>query len=133
MELQEILNYILYVVLTIILPVVATYAVNLIQTKIKESDAILDVTKNENATYAIKQALADVMDAVLFVNQTYTDALKKQGEFNEEAQKIAFTKAYNKAVSLISNSTQKIITDFYGSFEKWLELKIEASVNKAKK
>ena len=133
MEFQEVLNYILYVLLTVILPVVATYIVNLIKAKIKESNIIAEATKNENIAKVIENALSDVMDAVLYVNQTYTDTLKAQGEFNEEAQKEAFNKAYAKAISLISEGTKEVITQLYGSFERWLELKIESSVNVAKK
>ena len=46
MEFSEVLNYVLYIVLTAILPVIATYAVNFIKTKIKESNAIINITKN---------------------------------------------------------------------------------------
>lgn len=133
MELQEVLNYILYVVLTIIFPVVTTYIVNLIKTKIKESDVVYETTQNELTTTIIKGALNDVMDAVLYVNQTYTDTLKAQGKFDEEAQKIALNTAYEKALILISDSTKAVITEAYGSFEKWLQIKIEASVGSAKK
>ena len=48
MEFSEMLNYVLYVVLTVIMPVVATYVVNLIKAKIKESNIIADATKNED-------------------------------------------------------------------------------------
>ena len=89
-------------------------------------------TKNEQLEETIKNALNDVMDAVLYVNQTYTDSLKASGKFDKEAQDIAFDKAYAKAVSLISESTRKTIEQVYGSFDEWLELKIEASVGKAK-
>lgn len=133
MEFNEVLNYILYIVLTAILPVVATYIVNLIKTKINESNIIAEATKNEEIAKLIENALSDVMDAVLYVNQTYTDSLKASGQFNEEAQKIAFNKAQEKAVSLISQGTKDVIADLYGSFDKWLELKIESSVNVAKK
>ena len=133
MDFYNVLNYVFYVVLTVILPVFATYIVNLIKAKIKESTIISNATKNEYVSNIIKDALLDVMDAVLYVNQTYTDSLKASGKFDEEAQKTAFNKAYAKAVSLISEETKKIITDLYGSFDKWLELKIESSVNVAKK
>lgn len=133
MEFQEVLNYILYIVLTIILPVVAKYVVNLIQAKIAESKVIEEVTKNENVSNIVKDALSDVMDAVLYVNQTYVDSLKASGEFNAEAQQIAFNKAYAKAASLISEGTKNVIDELYGSFDKWLNLKIESSVNVAKK
>lgn len=133
MEFSEVLNYILYVILTIILPVVATYVVNLIKAKITESNIIAETTKNEDISRLIKDALYDVMDAVLYVNQTYTDALKQKGEFNKESQKEAFNKAYEKAIELISQEAKDVIEEVYGSFDEWLKLKIESSVNMAKK
>ena len=133
MEFNEMLNNVLYVVLTAILPVVATYLVNLIKVKIKESNAIEEATKNEDMSNLVKDALADVMDAVLYVNQTYTDALKKQGEFTKEAQEEAFNLAYTEAMNMISDGAKKVIEKMYGSFDKWLSLKIESSVNMAKK
>lgn len=133
MELQEVLNNILYVVLTAIAPIVTGYVVKLIKAKIKESTIISEMTKNQDLENLVENALSDVMDAVLYINQTYVDSLKAIGEFNEEAQKIAFNKAYSKAVSLISEGTRKAIEELYGSFDKWLELKIESSVHIAKK
>ena len=133
MEIKEILNYVLYIIITVILPVVATYIVSLIKSKINESTIVAEVTKNEEIDTIIKNALSDVMDAVLYVNQTYTDSLKSSGKFDEEAQKIAFNKAYAKAATLISDGAKQVISDLYGSFDRWLELKIEASVNMAKK
>ena len=133
MEFSEVLNYILYIVLTVILPVVATYVVNLIKAKITESNIIAETTKNEDISRLIKDALYDVMDAVLYVNQTYTDVLKQKGTFNEESQKEAFNKAYEKATELISQEAKDVIDKVYGSFDEWLKLKIESSVNMAKK
>lgn len=133
MEFSEVLNYCLYIVLTVILPVVATYAVNLIKAKIKESNIIADATKNEDLSKIVEGALSDVMDAVLYVNQIYTDSLKASGKFDQAAQEEAFNRAYVEAVNMISEETQKVITQLYGSFDKWLRLKIESSVNMAKK
>lgn len=133
MEFSEILNYVLYIVLTVILPVVATYVVNLVKAKIKESNIIADATKNEDMSNLVKDALSDVMDAVLYVNQVYVDALKNVGEFNEAAQKEAFNRAYVEAMNMISDEAKKVIERLYGSFDKWLQLKIESSVNMAKK
>lgn len=133
MEFSEVLNYVLYVVLTVILPVVATYVVNLIKTKIRESNIIAEATKNEDISNLIKDALSNVMDAVLYVNQVYTESLKASGNFDEAAQKEAFDRAYVEAVNMISDEAKKVINELYGSFDKWLQLKIESSVNMAKK
>lgn len=133
MEFSEVLNYCLYIVLTVILPVVTTYAVNLIKAKIKESNIIEEATKNENVSNLVKEALSNVMDAVLCVNQTFVDTLKKKGEFTEEAWEEARKRAYDAALITISEESKKAINEMYGSFDKWLQLKIESSVNKAKK
>ena len=133
MEFSEMLNYVLYVVLTIIIPVVAKYAVDLIKTKIKESNIIADATKNEDLSKIVEGALSDVMDAVLYINQIYVDSLKSSGRFDKEAQEEAFNRAYVEAMNMISDEAKKVIEQLYGSFDKWLKLKIESSVNMAKK
>lgn len=132
MEFSEILNYILYIVLTSILPIVATYAVSLIKSKIKESNIIAQAAKNEEMSNLIKDALSDVMDAVLFINQIYTDSLKASGQFDQKAQEEAFNRAYAEAVNMISDEAKKAVEQLYGSFDKWLRLKIESSVKLAK-
>ncbi len=133
MEFSEVLNYVLYVVLTVILPVVAKYVVDLIKTKIKESNIIADAIKNEDLSKIVESALSDVMDAVLYINQIYVDSLKSSGKFDKEAQEEAFNRAYTEAMNMISDEAKKVIEQLYGSFDKWLKLKIESSVNMAKK
>lgn len=132
MEFTEMLNYVFYIVLTVILPVVAKYAIDLIKTKIKESNIITDATKNDDLNQIVESALSDVMDAVLYINQVYVDSLKSSGHFDKAAQKKAFNRAYAEAINIISDEAKKIIEQLYGSFDKWLKLKIEASVNMAK-
>ena len=132
MSFQEVLNYCLYTVLTAILPVIAAYIVNLIKAKIKESEFISETAKNEAASLLVKEALSDVLDAVLYVNQIYTDSLKANGKFDQKAQAEAFNRAYIEAMNMISAESKKVIEALYGSFDKWLKLKIEASVKTAK-
>lgn len=132
MEFSEVLNYCLYIILTVIMPVIATYAVNLIKAKIKESNIIEEATKNENISNLVKDALSDVMDAVLYVNQTFVDTLKSKNEFTPEAWEEAKKRAYNAALLTISEESKKAISEMYGSFDRWLQLKIESSVNMAK-
>lgn len=133
MEFSEVLNYVLYVVLTVILPVIAKYAVDLIKTKIRESNIIANAAKNEDLSVIMEGALSDVMDAVLYVNQVYTDSLKASGKFDQAAQTEAFNRAYVEAVNMISDEAKKVIEQLYGSFDKWLKFKIESFVNAAKR
>lgn len=133
MQFSEMLDYILYIVLTAILPVTVKFAVDLVKAKIKESSIIEEATKNEIISNLIKDAMSDVMDAVLYVNQTFVDTLKSKNEFTQESWEEAKKKAYNTALLAISEESKKAISEVYGSFDKWLQLKIESSVNMAKK
>lgn len=133
MEFNEMIRSVLYTLITVIIPVIAYYIVNLAKVKIEESTIIEETVKNESISNTIKAALSDVMDAVLYVNQIYVDSLKNSGKFDETAQKEAFNKAYAEAIKLISDGTKEVIASVYGSFDDWLMSKIESSVKKAKK
>lgn len=133
MEFTEVLNYCLYVVITVILPVIAKYIIDFTKAKIKESNFIEEAVKNEYVNSLVKDALSSVMDAVLYVNQTFVDTLKANGEFTQNAWTEAKQKAYQAALLTISEESKKAIDELYGSFDKWLQLKIESSVNTAKK
>ena len=132
MSFTEMIQYILYIVLTAILPVAAKYTVNFIQARIRESAFIEEAAKTEARSILIKDALSDVMDAVLYVNQTFVDTLKARGEFTQSAWEEAKQKAYNAALLSVSKETKKAVASVYGSFDNWLQLKIEASVQAAK-
>lgn len=132
MEFTQLVQYILYVILTAILPVAAKYTVELIQAKIRESAFIEEAAKTEAQSLLIKDALSDVMDAVLYVNQTFVDTLKAKGEFTQSAWEEAKKKAYNAALLTVSEESKKAVACVYGSFDNWLQLKIEASVQAAK-
>ena len=133
MEFNDVINNVLYTVLTAIVPVITVYLVNLIRAKIQESNVLKESISNETFRDIIDGAINDVMDAVLYVNQVYTDSLKSAGKFDKEAQREAFNKAYTEATNMISDEAKRIIEQLYGSFDQWLKLKIESSVNTAKK
>lgn len=133
MDFNEMINNVLYTIITAVVPVVATYIVCLIRSKIKESGTIQDFTQNEHTQKLVEDAINQVLDAVIYVNQIYVDSLKNKGEFTKEAQEEAFNRAYVEALNMISESSKKAIETLYGSFDKWLKLKIEASVNTVKK
>lgn len=133
MTYQELINSILYTVLTIISPLVVAYVINFLKAKIDETKTIEKATQSEVISKYIKDALNNIADAVVYVNQTYVDSLKKAGKFDEVAQKEAYDKAYAKALELISDEIKDTIVDIYGSFDTWVNLKIEAAVNAEKK
>ena len=68
------------------------------------------------------------MTAVTSTFQTYVDSLKKQGKFDEEAQKTAFNTAKNTALLLLTQDMRNAITTVYGDFDTWLAKTIEQLV-----
>ena len=69
-----------------------------------------------------------VADAVACVSQTYVDELKELGKFDEEAQKIAVTKALAACMASLSESAKDFITNNYGDIAAYLTRRIEAQV-----
>lgn len=126
MSLNELLNNLLFALLTVAIPFVLKEFIPYIKELIKSQSII-----NENSI--LSNALDDVMDAVLYVNQIYVDALKKEGTFTEQAQSEAFKLAYNEAIKVMSAEAKEIISKTNESVDEWLYKQIEIAVNNAKK
>lgn len=109
---------VLYVFITVMLPLLLRFVWQLISVKIADS------------RYAA--ALNDVYSAVVFVNQTYVDALKEKECFDKEAQAYALEKAKNAALDLMSDSTFNWLEKTIGNLDDWLTVQIEAAVRRAK-
>ena len=73
-----------------------------------------------------------ITKAVTFVSQTYVDALKKDGRFSVEEQKIAFSMAYNRVMELVSEEQQELISSLFGNFADWVSMLIESAVREQK-
>lgn len=126
MNLNELLNSLLFALLTVAIPFVLNQIIPYIKVLIKKQNIINDNT-------ILSNALDDVMDAVLYVNQIYVDALKKEGTFTEQAQNDAFKLAYNEAIKVMSAEAKEIISKTNESVDEWLYKQIEIAVNNAKK
>lgn len=84
--------------------------------------------QNEKVKGYVNEAVKAVMTAVTSTFQTYVDSLKKQGKFDEEAQKTAFNTAKNTALLLLTQDMRNAITTVYGDFDTWLAKTIEQLV-----
>ena len=120
---NEILFNILSVVTTaVILPLISFAGTKLI--------AWLNAKiKDENAKIQLTVATTIVTNAVRSVFQTYVEALKNNGTFDAESQKIALEKAKDEALAQMTDDIKEFITDTYGSLENWLTTQIESTIN----
>ncbi|MBR4857134.1 MAG: hypothetical protein IKU94_10995 [Bacteroidaceae bacterium] len=112
------INDILYAVITVVVPLLLPFVFDLVRAKV--------------ADWRYAAALNDVFTAVAFVNQTFVDALKEKGCFDDEAQAHAFTKAKDAAMDLMAKSTRAWLEKSVTDLDSWLNMQIEAAVRKAK-
>lgn len=121
----EMLHALIYAVITVILPIITTYAVKILKAKLTE---IRFENMDEAHRAWIERAADIVCDIVLQVQQTYVSSLKARGEFNAETAKEAKEKAIEMANKLIAKELKNAIDDIYGSFDEWLDVQIEKNV-----
>lgn len=73
-----------------------------------------------------------VVDCVSATNQTYVEALKKEGAFTAEAQKEAFKMTYDNIMTILNEECLEFLGEITSDVEAFIVNKIEAEVNFAK-
>lgn len=105
--------------------ILGKYLVDLLRAKTSE-------IKEISGSKYLDMLLDTIETCVIATNQTYVDALKKEGKFDIEAQKIAFEKTYNAVLAVLSDEVKKYIEEAFGDFEVYLTQQIEAAVKASK-
>lgn len=126
----ETLNQIFQLCVIPILGILTTFVVEFLRAKSKE---IINNLDNDVAKKYTAMITNTVIDCVIATNQTYVEALKKQGKFDEEVQKVAFEKTLNAVLGILSDEAKDYIKETTGDLNLYLSQLIEAEVNKAKK
>ena len=125
----ELINQLFEIVIIPLLGALTIYVVKWINAKTKK---ISKETDNETLNKYLKMLSETITKCVVATNQTYVDTLKKQGKFDEEAQKIAFQKTYEAVIAIINDDAVEYLTAAVGDFETFLMESIEAEVNENK-
>ena len=123
MDIKQGIQDVLYLIITGILPLLITYGILFLKVKIKEQEKNLE---NDQLVKYIDAATDAISKAVLTVNQTYVDALKKEGKFDAEAQKTA------KQMAIDKEDSKAAIETLYSDFEAYLNDAIEELVRENK-
>ena len=122
---QILLNILAAIVTCFVLPLISFIGIKFTQwlnTKIK----------NDKGKALMERATQIVLDAVRCVFQTYVEALKKSGGFDQKAQIYAFNLAKDTALKQLGDDVKDYISENYGDLQEWLKTEIEASINKLK-
>lgn len=116
-------------VLIPLLLVLTKYGVAFLSAK---CDELREKSENELHDKYITMLQETVTDCVLTTTQTYVEALKNQGSFNEEAQKQAFNMTKDAVLAILNEDAKEYLTNVLGDFDKYLGALIESQVLLAK-
>ena len=98
----------------------------------KKKQALQQEMDNKLVTKYTDMLEQTIIECVRATNQTFVDTLKKQGVFDEDAQKEAFIKTYNNVMAILNTDCYEYLEEVTGDIEIFITNKIEAEVNFAK-
>ena len=129
MNWMNILTQLFEIVIFPLLAIGTVYLISLIKVKIQELKQ-----KKDNEMYAKYLGMLEttIINCVISTTQTYVEALKKEGKFDANAQKIAFTKTYTNVMAILNKDAKKYLEEAIGDLETYVYNKIEAEVNLTK-
>ena len=123
---MEMLAQIFEVCIIPLLGVLTAYFIKFVNAKSAE---IGTKVENETQKKYLKMLNNTITDCVIATTQTYVDSLKKQGTFDAEAQKVAFTMTYESVVKLLTDEATEYLNEAVGDLQLYITQKIEAEVN----
>lgn len=129
MDWMMILSQLFEIVIFPLLAIGTVYLISLIKVKIQELKQKKD---NEMYTKYLGMLETTIIDCVISTTQTYVEALKKEGKFDADAQKVAFTKTYTNVMAILNKDAKKYLEEAIGDLETYVYNKIEAEVNLTK-
>lgn len=129
MDWIKLLQEIFSVCIIPLLGVLTGYLVAFLKAK---GNQIADNADNVLATKYIKMLTETICTCVIATNQTYVEALKKQGKFDAEAQKKAFQMTYDAVMNILSEEAKEYLKNIYGDLDAFLTNAIEAQVKNSK-
>lgn len=112
-----------------LLGILTKYLVDFLNAKRQEINQTVD---SETAIKYNNMIFNTITDCVIATNQTYVEALKAQGKFDAEAQKVAFQKTLDAVLSILTDDAKEYIKEAFGDITVYLTTLIESSVNKNK-
>jgi hypothetical protein len=122
MEWKDLLIYIIQTLCGLVITVGIPFLFVLLRKKVKDEKLAHLLARVENI----------VKQTVILVNQTYVDALKEEGLFDKQAQKIAFDMCKEKILDMLNDEAITAIKETFCDYEEWLRTLIEAYVRENK-
>ena len=115
--------------LGLLMTAIASYFLTYIN---KKKQALQQEMDNELVIKYTNMLEDTIIQCVRSTNQTFVEALKKDGAFTKEAQLEAFAKTYNNVMAILTEDCYEYLTELTDDIEVFITNKIEAEVNWAK-
>lgn len=127
---QETINLLFQLVLIPILGILTKFIVDWLSAKSLEIQNKVD---SDTADKYVAMLTDTITNCVVATNQTYVDALKKEGKFDAAAQEIAFQLTKEAVLTILNEEAKNYLSALYGDLDKFISYKIESEVklNKA--
>lgn len=125
MDWISIMSQIFEIVVFPLLGVGTIYLVFLIKAKINELKLKHD---SDLAKKYFDMLDKTIINAVIATNQTYVEALKKEGKFDAEAQKKAFAQTYETVMKILTDDAKEYLETAVADLTVYINNKIEAEV-----
>lgn len=125
----EWMEALLTVVILPLMALITKYIILLLKRKITQLEQSIG---HELTRSYLSLAENAIESAVISVNQTFVDALKKEGAFDEKAMAQSFRMAKELAAGIIGDAVREGLQLVYEDVDAWLDSKIEFYVNRIK-
>lgn len=129
MEWMPILQQVFELCIIPLLGLATTYLIQFLKAK---RDQALEKCENDTGDKYINMLYNTIEACVQATNQTYVDALKKNGAFTTESQKEAFNLTLEAVKNILSDEAQDYLTSIYGDLNSYIGTLIEAKVKELK-
>lgn len=127
-------SLILYEVFKIcIIPLLGALTVYITTLVKQRTDELAKQAKSELADKYLERLNKTISDCLFATNQTYVNALKEEGRFDAEAQKIAFEKTYNAVLATLTTEAEGYLAEITKDLPQLITQKIEAQILQSKK
>lgn len=123
---MELLAQIFELCIIPLLGVLTAYFVKWVNVK---ASTLSSKRENEIEKKYIEMLNTTITDCVIATSQTYVESLKKQGNFNAEAQQNAFQMTFETVISLLTEEATIYLNEAIGDLNLYITQRIEAEVN----
>lgn len=115
-----------------IFPAISAAAIYFITWINAKKQELLKKTKNETEAKYVEMLDKTITECVLATSQTYVQALKAEGKFDEAAQKVAFQKTFDAVMTILTDEAQTYLNEVTKDLSVYITNKIEATVTATK-